>query len=93
MQTRNPLLSDLAALMTDAFGAAQSVGEEAKAAFRAQADRVLADMDLVSREEFEAVKAVAAAAREEADALAARVKKLEAAAKRKPTKPTPKKKS
>ena len=45
MQTRNPLLNDFAELMTDAFGAAQSMGEEAKAMFRAQADRMVADMD------------------------------------------------
>ncbi len=46
MQTRNPLLNDFADLMTDAFGAAQAVGEEAQAVFRAQADRLVADMDL-----------------------------------------------
>ncbi|WP_297082037.1 accessory factor UbiK family protein [uncultured Demequina sp.] len=80
MQTRNPLFNDLADLMTDAFAAAQSAGEEAQTVFRAQADKMAARMDWVSREEFEAVKDVARAAREEADALKARVEALEKAA-------------
>ena len=89
MQTRNPLLNDFAELMTDAFGAAQAVGEEARSAMRARADRVISEMDLVSREEFEIVKAAAAEARAEADALRARVEALEAAA----SKPAAKKSS
>jgi BMFP domain-containing protein YqiC len=87
MQTRNPLLNDFAELMTDAFSAAQAAGEEAQTVFRAQADKMVARMDLVSREEFNAVKAVAQAAREEADALKARIEALEKAA----TKPAAKK--
>jgi BMFP domain-containing protein YqiC len=87
MQTRNPLLNDFAELMTDAFSAAQAAGEEAQTVFRAQADKMVARMDLVSREEFNAVKAVAQAAREEADALKARIEALEKAA----TKPVAKK--
>lgn len=87
MQTRNPLLNDFAELMTDAFAAAQAAGEEAQSVFRAQADKMAARMDLVSREEFDAVKAVAQAARDEADALKARIEALEKAA----TKPTVKK--
>jgi len=87
MQTRNPLLNDFAELMTDAFSAAQAAGEEAQTVFRAQADKMVARMDLVSREEFNAVKAVAQAAREEADALKARIEALEKAA----TKPVVKK--
>lgn len=87
MQTRNPLLNDFAELMTDAFAAAQAAGEEAQSVFRAQADKMAARMDLVSREEFDAVKAVAQAARDEADALKARIEALEKAA----TKPAPKK--
>jgi len=84
MQTRNPLLNDFAELMTDAFGAAQSVGEEAQSVFRAQADRLIADMDLVSREEYEAVKAAAADAREEIETLKERISALEATSAPKP---------
>jgi len=84
MQTRNPLLNDFAELMTDAFGAAQAVGEEAQSVFRAQADRLIADMDLVSREEYEAVKASAAEAREEIESLKIRIADLEAPATPKP---------
>ena len=78
MQTRNPLLNDFAELMTDAFGAAQAVGDEARTAMRAQADRFIADMDLVSREEFDVVKAALGAAREEIETLNARLAALEA---------------
>lgn len=80
MQTRNPLLNDIADLMTDAFAAAQAAGEEAQTVFRARADKMAANMDFVSREEFEAVKAVAQAAREENEALKARIEALEKAA-------------
>ncbi|WP_421787711.1 accessory factor UbiK family protein [Hyphobacterium sp.] len=80
MQTRNPIFNDIADLMTDAFAAAQAAGEEAQAVFRARADKVAARMDFVSREEFEAVKAVAQAAREENEALKARIEALEKAA-------------
>jgi BMFP domain-containing protein YqiC len=99
MQTRNPLLNDFADLMTDAFGAAQAVGGEAQAVFRARADRMIADMDLVSREEFDAVKAALAESRDEIEALKARLDALNepvvanpAARKRKPAakKTTPK---
>jgi BMFP domain-containing protein YqiC len=82
MQTRNPLLNDFAELMTDAMGAAQALGEEARTAWRARADKMIAEMDLVSREEFEAVKAAAAEAREEVEALKARLDALESAAKK-----------
>ena len=78
MQTRNPLLNDFAELMSDAFAAAQAAGDEAKTAFKAQMRRALAEMDLVEREEFEAMKEMAAKARADADALAKRVEALEA---------------
>ncbi|SDL76901.1 accessory factor UbiK family protein [Maricaulis salignorans] len=84
MQTRNPLLNDFAELMTDAFGAAQAVGDEARTAMRAQADRFIADMDLVSREEFDVVKAALATAREEIETLNARLAALETAGAAKP---------
>lgn len=57
MQTKNPFLDEFAKLTTNAMGLAQAAGEEAKAAFMAQADRFVADMDLVRRDEFEALKA------------------------------------
>ncbi|MBA3051040.1 MAG: accessory factor UbiK family protein [Alphaproteobacteria bacterium] len=69
MQTRNPFLDEFAKLTTGAMGLAQAAGEEAKTAFRAQADRFVADMDLVRRDEFDALKAEIAALRAEVAAL------------------------
>ena len=69
MQTRNPILDEFAKLTTGAMGLAQAAGEEAKTAFRAQADRFAADMDLVRRDEFDALKAEVAALRTELAAL------------------------
>lgn len=77
-QTSNRFLDELAKMMTDAAGAAQGVRQEMEAIVRSQADRILADMDVVRREEFDAVKAMAAKAREENEALAARIAALEA---------------
>ena len=81
MQTKSPAFDDLANLMTNAFGAAKGVGDEVRAAARARADRVIADMDLVSRDEFEAVKMMAASAQEEIVNLQAQIKKLDTAVK------------
>lgn len=81
MQTTSSVFDDLARLMTGAMGMAQGMSDEAKGFMRAQADRFVAEMDLVSRDEFEAVKEMAASARAEADALRARVEALEAALK------------
>ncbi len=78
MQTQSSVFDDLAKLLTGAMGMAQGAGEEARSFMRAQADRFVAEMDLVSRDEFEAVKELAALARAEADALKARVAVLEA---------------
>jgi len=69
MQTQNPFLDEMAKLTTAAMGLAQAAGEEAKAAFRAQADRVAAEFDLIRREDFEALKAEVAALRAEVAAL------------------------
>lgn len=69
MQTRNPILDEFAKLTTGAVGLAQAAGEEAKAAMRAQADRFVADMDLVRKDELEALKAEIAALRAEVAAL------------------------
>jgi BMFP domain-containing protein YqiC len=72
------VFDDLARLMTGAMGMAQGAGDEAKSFMRAQADRFVAEMDLVSRDEFDAVKQLASEARAEADALRERVTALEA---------------
>ncbi len=77
MQTRNKILDDLSHLMTNAMGVAQGAREEAQNAVRSLVDRMLADRDLVTREEFEAVRAMAQKAREENDALFARLAALE----------------
>ena len=71
MQTQNPFLDEFAKLTTAAIGIAQAAGEEAKTAFRAQADKIAAEMDLVRRDEFEALKAELAALRDEVAALKA----------------------
>ncbi|WP_299860385.1 accessory factor UbiK family protein [uncultured Hoeflea sp.] len=80
----NRLLDELAKLMTDAAGAAQGVRREAETAIQAQLERMLNSMDLVKREEFEAVRDMAIKAREENDALAARLEALEAKGAEKP---------
>lgn len=71
MQTQNPILDELAKLTTAAMGMAQAAGEEARAAFRSQADRIAAELDLVRREDFDALKAELAALRAEVEALRA----------------------
>lgn len=71
MQTQNPFLDEMAKLTTAAMGMAQAAGEEAKSAFRAQADRMVAELDLVRRDEFEALKAEIAALRAELASLKA----------------------
>jgi BMFP domain-containing protein YqiC len=83
-QTTNRVLDDLARLMTDAAGVARGVRNEAETVMRTQAERILADLDVVHRDEFEAVKLMAETARRENEALLARVEALEAAAAKKP---------
>lgn len=78
MQTQSSVFDDLAKLMTGAMGMAQGMNQEAKSFMRAQADRFVAEMDLVGRDEFEAMKQLAADSRAEAEALRERVAKLEA---------------
>lgn len=77
-QTSNRIFDDFAKLMTDAAGAAQGVKQEAESIMKAQAEKFLRGMDVVAREDFEAVKAMAQKAREVNDALAARLAALEA---------------
>ena len=69
MQTQNPFLDEFAKLTTAALSLAQTAGEEAKTAFRAQADRLVLELDLVRRDEFDALKAQLQALREELAAL------------------------
>ncbi|AZV79207.1 accessory factor UbiK family protein [Parasedimentitalea marina] len=81
MQTRNKILDDISQLMTNAMGVAQGAKDEAETAMKSLMDRWLADRDFVTREEFDAVRAMAQKAREENEALAARLAALEGASK------------
>ncbi len=78
VQTSNRFFDEIGRLMNDATGVAQGVRREVDTLFRTQAERILRDLDVVKREEFEAVKEMAALAREENDALKARIAALEA---------------
>ncbi|TYR30452.1 accessory factor UbiK family protein [Mesorhizobium microcysteis] len=73
----NRILDEFAKLMTDAAGAAQGVRREVETAFRGQAERILNSMDIVQREEFEAVREMALKARAENEKLSARIAELE----------------
>ncbi|WP_414901779.1 accessory factor UbiK family protein [Sphingomonas flavalba] len=88
MQSENRLFEDLSKVVNGFAGTIAGVGREAEAAARERAREWIGGLDFVSRDEFEAVKAMAAAARDEADALRARLDALEAAAGG--TKPVPK---
>jgi len=81
MQTRNKIMDDISQLMTNAMGVAQGARDEAETAMKSMIDRWLADRDFVTREEFDAVRAMAQKAREENEALKARLDALEAAQK------------
>jgi BMFP domain-containing protein YqiC len=78
VQTTNRFFDEVARLMNDAAGVAQGVRREFETLFRNQAERFLRDLDVVKREEFEAVKEMARLAREENEALKARMSALEA---------------
>jgi BMFP domain-containing protein YqiC len=78
VQTTNRFFDEIARLMNDATGVAQGVRREVETLFRHQAERMLRDLDLVKREEFEAVKDMARLAREENEELKARLAELEA---------------
>jgi BMFP domain-containing protein YqiC len=80
VQTTNRFFDEVARLMNDAAGVAQGVRREFETLFRGQAERILRDLDLVQREEFEAVKDMARLAREENEALKARIAALESKA-------------
>jgi BMFP domain-containing protein YqiC len=78
MQTRSKILDDVAQLMSNAMGVAQGAKAEAETAMKGMLDRFLADRNLVTRDEFDAVRAMAQKAREENEALKARIAALEA---------------
>lgn len=78
MQSQNKILDDISKLMTNAMGVAQGAREEAETALKGMMDRWLADRNFVTRDEFDAVRAMAQKAREENDALKARLDALEA---------------
>ncbi|CAN7268819.1 accessory factor UbiK family protein [Boseaceae bacterium BT-24-1] len=80
VSTSNRILDDIARLATDAAGAAQGVRREVETVVKTQIERLLRDLDVVTREEFEAVREMALLAREENDKLAARLAALEARA-------------
>lgn len=86
MQTENRILDDISKIINGAAGTIAGMGREAEAATRERAREWIGGLDFVARDEFEVVKAIAIAAREEADALKARLDALEGAAK-----PAPKK--
>jgi BMFP domain-containing protein YqiC len=82
MQSKNPLVSDVVKLVNSAAGTFAGMTREARDATREKMKEAFGGLDFVSREEFDAVKAMAAAAREENEKLAARLAKLEAKAKK-----------
>lgn len=84
----NRILDEFAKLMTDAAGTAQSVRSEFETVMRGQAERVMNRMDVVKREEFDAVRDMVLKAREENDRLAKRVEELEAKLASSPAQPT-----
>ena len=85
-QTSNRIFDEMARLMNDAAGVATGVRREFDTLFRTQAERILRDLDVVKREEFEAVKEMARLAREENEALKARIVALEGKSGEKPAK-------
>lgn len=91
MQSEKRILDDISKVITGLAGTVAGVGREAEAGFKERAREWVAGLDLVSREEFEAVKAMAATARAEAEELKARVEALEAASAK--AKPVPRKKA
>ena len=86
-QTSNRIFDEMARLMNDAAGVAQGVRREFDTLFKTQAERILRDLEVVSREEFEAVKEMARLAREENEALKSRLDALEAKGPSKKDKP------
>ena len=92
MQTRDKFFEDVSKLMTNAMGVAHDAKTEMENAMRGWFDRWIADRNLVTREEFEAVQTMAKNAREENEALKARIEALESKPARKPRTASPRKK-
>ena len=92
-QSPNRIFDEFAKLMTDAAGAAQGLRREGEEFFRSQADRVMANMDVVKREEFDVVRDMAVKALEENEVLKARIAILEGDAPKAESKPTRAKKA
>ena len=86
MQGKNKFMDDMSQIMTNAMGVAQGAKDEAENAMKSVMDRWLADRNFVTREEFDAVRAMAQKARTQNDELSARLKVLEAAAAKKASK-------
>jgi BMFP domain-containing protein YqiC len=82
-QGANPILDNISRLMTDAAGVATGMRREAEGVMRSQLERLVRDMDVVTREEFEAFREIAIRAREESEALKARLDALESGMKAK----------
>ena len=82
MQSKSRPLDDLTNLMTNAFGAVKGVGDEVKAIGRSQAERIIADLDLVGRDEFEVLKEMFENSQTEIEALKKEVTKLKKAKKK-----------
>jgi BMFP domain-containing protein YqiC len=87
-QTSNRIFDEMVRLMNDAAGVAQGVRREFDTLFRTQAERIMRELDVVQREDFEAVKEMAQLAREENEVLKARIEALEARLAEKPVKKT-----
>ncbi len=85
----NRMMDEFARLMTDAAGVAQSARQEMETAFRSQMERMLSSMDVVQREEFEAVRDMAIKARDENESLLARIEALEKQLEKQSAKPKP----
>tara|TARA_B110000090_G_C13238512_1_gene391545 strand:- start:226 stop:498 length:273 start_codon:yes stop_codon:yes gene_type:complete len=83
MQNKNKFMDDIGQMMTNAMGVAQGAKDEAETAMKSLMDRWLADRDFVTREEFDAVRAMAQKARAENEALKSRIEVLEAVANKK----------
>ena len=86
MQSKNKFMDDMSQIMTNAMGVAQGAKDEAENAMKSFMDRWLADRNFVTREEFDAVQAMAQKARAQNDELSARLEALEAAGAKKATK-------
>ena len=84
MQTQNKIFEDLSKIINGAAGTIAGMSREAEASARERAKEWIGGLDFVSRDEFEAVKAMAAAARDEAEALRARLDALEASGRKRP---------